>query len=715
MMNTRILFLISICWFLGVSNLLAQEKYFKTSDLLNRELYPETMNNLSWRGDSEFFTYIKSNALIQKNATDPAKADTLLKISDLNQKMKDLQEEELMRFPGLTWLDTHRFYFLNKNAIYLYDLTDSVLKKINSWDEKADNLNIDEKNLSVAYTIGSNLFVAVNGRKMQISDETGNDVLFGHIPSRNEFGIKQGSFWSPDGKLLAFYRIDQSEVADYPLVDIYNPIATASPEKYPMAGSKSQKVSLGIFNPAMNEITYLKISGGENQYLTSVTWGPKSDVLFAGVLNRGQNHLKLNKYDARTGGLVKTLFEETNERYVEPLHNLYFLKTNPGQFVWQSRRDGWNHLYLYNTDGGLIKQLTKGDWEVTNFLGFDPGEQKVFFEASEANPLENHFYEADVKKGQIRRLTTAEGVHSIMASAGMNYFLDVLSSVKMARGYYLLDQKGKTISTLLEDANPYEGYKIGEMEFITLKADDGKTDLYARLIKPADFDPSAKYPAIVYVYGGPHAQLVDKSWTGGAGFWLNYLAQQGYVVFTLDNRGSANRGFEFESVIHRQCGEMEMADQMSGVKYLKSLNFVDSTRIGVDGWSYGGFMTISLFLRHPGIFKAACAGGPVIDWKWYEVMYGERYMDTPMENPEGYEKANLLNYVNQLQGDLLIIHGTNDPVVVWQNSLTFLDECINQGKQVDYFVYPGAEHNMRGKARVHLFDKISGFFEENLK
>jgi dipeptidyl-peptidase-4 len=224
-----------------------------------------------------------------------------------------------------------------------------------------------------------------------------------------------------------------------------------------------------------------------------------------------------------------------------------------------------------------------------------------------------------------------------------------------------------------------------------------------------------KYPAIVYVYGGPHAQLVDKSWTGGAGFWLNYLAQQGYVVFTLDNRGTANRGFEFESIIHRQCGEKEMADQMTGVNYLKSLNFVDSTRIGVDGWSYGGFMTISLFLRQPGLFKAACAGGPVIDWKWYEVMYGERYMDTPMENPDGYEKANLLKYVDQLEGDLLIIHGTNDPVVVWQNSLTFLDKCINNGKQVDYFVYPGAEHNMRGKARVHLFDKIAGFFENNLK
>jgi len=714
-MKTKILFLLGIYWLFSVSALNAQDKLFKTSDFQNRDLYPESMSNLAWRGGSELFTYVKNNALIQKAASDPTQTDTILKVSDLNVKLLALGSDELKRFPGITWLDEQRFYFMNNNAIFSFNLADSGLIKVNGWDEKADNLNIDGRNLSVAYTIDNNLFVGFNGQKMQVSNETGNNILYGHVPSRNEFGINQGSFWSPDGKLLAFYRTDQSEVADYPLVDIFNPIAKSSPIKYPMAGSKSQKVMLGIFNPALNEITYLKISGSENQYLTSVTWGPNSNFIYAGVLNREQNHLKLNKYDAKTGEWVKTLFEETNERYVEPLHDLYFLKNNPEQFVWQSRRDGWNHLYLYNTEGELIKQLTKGEWEVTDLLGFDPEGKKVFFEATEVSPLEIHLYEADIKKEQIRRITSVEGVHNIDASARMNYFIDVISSVKTARGYYLLDNQGKNLATLLEDANPWEGYKTGEMEFITLKSDDHTTDLYARLIKPADFDPSVKYPAIVYVYGGPHDQLVDKSWTGGAGFWLNYLAQQGYVVFTLDNRGSANRGFEFESIIHRQCGEKEMADQIAGVNYLKSLSFVDSTRIGVDGWSYGGFMTISMFLRHPGVFKAACAGGPVIDWKWYEVMYGERYMDTPIENPEGYKKACLLNYVDQMEGDLMVIHGTNDPVVVWQNSLTFLDECIKKGKQVDYFVYPGAEHNMRGAARVHLFDKISGFFEDNLK
>jgi dipeptidyl-peptidase-4 len=233
--------------------------------------------------------------------------------------------------------------------------------------------------------------------------------------------------------------------------------------------------------------------------------------------------------------------------------------------------------------------------------------------------------------------------------------------------------------------------------------------------KPVDFDPAKKYPVIIYVYGGPHVQLIDKSWTGGAGFWLNFLAQKGYVVFSLDNRGSSGRGFAFESIIHRQLGKTEMEDQMAGVRYLKSLDYVDTAHIGVNGWSFGGFMTISLMLHHPGVFKVACAGGPVIDWKWYEVMYGERYMDTPMENPEGYEESSLMNCVGNLKGRLMIIHGTNDNTVVWQNSLSFIDECIKQGKQIDYFVYPGALHNMAGKARVHLFNKMAGYYDDFLK
>ena len=691
----------------------AQNKLFDYADYMNREIYPKSISNLQWRGATQAFTYVDNNSLIQKQSDDPAKADTLLRLDALNEAVEKAGAKSLRRFPGINWLDDNRFYFRDNQHLYLYNFVDSTLQDANNYPEEADNLQISKKNLNVAYTIESGLYVSVDGNETVIA-KGDDDNFYGHVPSRNEFGIDQGSFWSPDGRRLAFYRIDQSEVSRYPLVDLYHPMANASPICYPMAGAKSQKVKLGIFNTALNEITYVNTAGSENQYLTSVTWAPDGKSIFVGILNRDQNHFTMNHFDAATGQHVLTLFTEQNERYVEPQHELYFLPGDAQKFIWQSRRDGWNHLYLYQTDGKLIRQITNGEWEVTDLLGLDSEGKMVYYESTAASPLERQLYATSMGNGNTQRLTRQEGVHSIIASEGMKNFLDIFSSTGMARAYYLLDNNGNTVDTLLQDENPWHDYAVGEMDIFTLKADDGQTDLWCRLIKPVDFDPSKKYPVLVYLYGGPHAQLIDKSWTGGAGFWLNLMAQKGYVVFTLDNRGSANRGFAFESIIHRQCGEIEMADQMVGVDYLRKLEYVDHERMGIDGWSYGGFMTMSLFLRHPGIFAAACAGGPVVDWKWYEAMYGERYMDTPMQNPEGYRKSSLLNYADQIDGHLLIIHGTNDPVVMWQNSLMFLDAAIEAGKQLDYFVYPGSEHNMGGKARVHLFEKITTFFNDRL-
>jgi dipeptidyl-peptidase-4 len=692
----------------------AQDKLFDYADYMNRDIYPKSISNLQWRGATQAFTYLEKNSLIQKQSNDPATADTLLRLETLNEGVEKAGGKSLRRFPSINWLDDNRFYFREKQHLYIFNFADSTLLDVNNYPEEADNLQISYETLNVAYTMGSDLLVSVAGKETVIA-KGDNDILYGHVPSRNEFGIDQGSFWSPDGSRLAFYRIDQSEVARYPLVDLYTPMATASPLCYPRAGAKSQKVKLGIFNTGLNEITYLNTAGSENQYLTSVTWAPDGKSIYVGILNRDQNHLTMNQYDAATGQQMLTLFTEENERYVEPQHNLYFLPGDAQKFIWQSRRDGWNHLYLYQTDGKLIRQITSGQWEVTDLLGLDSESKTVYYESTAASPLERQLYATTIDKGRTTRLTQQEGVHAIIASEGMNNFLDIFSSPDMARAYYLLDKDGNIVETLLQDENPWKEYAVGEMELFTLKADDGQTDLWCRLIKPVGFDPGKKYPALIYVYGGPHAQLIDKSWTGSAGFWLNMMAQKGYVVFTLDNRGSAYRGFEFESVIHRQCGEKEMADQLKGVEYLQSLPYVDKERMGIDGWSYGGFMTMSMFLRHPGIFEAACAGGPVIDWKWYEAMYGERYMDTPMQNPEGYSKSSLLNYADQIDGHLLMIHGTNDPVVMWQNSLMFLDAAIDAGKQVEYFVYPGAGHNMGGKARVHLFEKIATFFDSYLK
>ena len=696
-------------------DLTAQDKVFTASDYLKRELMPKSITGLSWRRGYDAFTWIENKSLIQKTVFNPAKADTILKLESINSKMIELKENELQQFPAISWIGSDRFYFRDQNRIFQYDLSASKLMKVNEFDSSGENVTISDMSLNVAFTIESNLFVAVDGETIQVNGAENKDIVYGQAPSRNEFGINAGIYWSPDGKRIAFYRTDQSEVTGYPLVDISARIAESSLIKYPMAGMKSEKLRLGIYDPQQNETVYLQTEGPENQYITSVTWDPSCLFIYAGILNRDQNHLRVNKYDAITGKLVKNLFEERNERYVEPMHELYFPPDDASKFIWQSRRDGWNHLYQYDTEGNLLKQITRGKWEVTNLIGCDPQGNSVFYESTMESPLEKHLYRTEIKTGKTEKITSGEGVHSINAPANMNWFLDLFSGLQMARAYYLIDNKGEKISTLQEDPDPYKDYKTGEMSIFTIKADDGITDLWCRLIKPVDFDPAKKYPVFVYVYGGPHTQMITRSWTGGAGFFLNYMAQQGYVVFTLDNRGSDNRGFEFESIIHRQLGETEMADQMAGIRYLKTLSFVNPDRIGVNGWSYGGFMTINLMLRNPGVFRTACAGGPVIDWKWYEVMYGERYMDTPMKNPEGYRKSSLLSHIGNLEGKLLIIHGTSDPIVVWQNSLAFLDECIKQGKQVDYFVYPGAGHNMTGMARVHLLEKIAGYFNDYLK
>jgi dipeptidyl-peptidase-4 len=423
--------------------------------------------------------------------------------------------------------------------------------------------------------------------------------------------------------------------------------------------------------------------------------------------------MKLNRYNVANGALDFTLFEEKNEKYVEPYHPLLFIDNKPDRFVYQSRNQGYNHAYLYSADGQLIKPVTEGDWEITDVVYLD--KHSLYYMATKESPIERHLYRTDLKNGKTLKLTQVQGTHSVLFNAEAKLFIDTWSNIKTPKVIDVVSVKGTNVRTVIKSANPLAAYKIPEMKIGSLKAADGVTDLYYRIIKPVDFDSTQKYPAIVYVYGGPHAQLVNNRWLGGARLWEYYMAQNGYVLFILDNRGSANRGLEFENVIHRQCGVNEMKDQMKGIKQLESLGFVDMNRIGVHGWSYGGFMTTSLMVNYPDVFKVGVAGGPVIDWKYYEVMYGERYMDSPDENSEGYMFTSLLPRAKDLKGKLLIIHGGVDPTVVWQHSQLFLSECIKNQVPIDYFVYPEAEHNVRGFDRIHLMQKVTNYFDDYLK
>ena len=742
--------------------------------------------------------------------------------------------------------------------------------------EKAANMDWHKSSRNLAYTVDNNLWVMVaDGKAVQVTNEPAG-IKCGQVVHRNEFGIEKGTFWSPDGQLLAFYRMDETMVSDYPQVDTETRTAEYVPDKYPMAGTASHKVTVGVYDIATGKTIYLQAGDPTDRYFSNIAWSPcgkyvymmehpreqnraelvryhaltgekdavlitethdkyvepqhpitflpwddtkfiyhsqkdgfnhlylydvegkelaqltkgewlvqevvgfhekrkeviivstevsplQSNLYAVNVKNgkrrsignsegvhtvqlsasadwmidryfsniawspcgkyvymmehpREQNRAELVRYHALTGEKDAVLITETHEKYVEPQHPITFLPWDDTKFIYHSQKDGFNHLYLYDVEGKELAQLTKGEWLVQEVVGFHEKRKEVIIVSTEVSPLQSNLYAVSVKSGKRRPIGNSEGVHTVQLSASADWMIDRYSAPTTPRRIELVSVKdGKSRNVLLDAPNPWAGFNVPEMTVGTLKAADGMTDLYYRLVKPVNFDPEKKYPAVIYVYGGPHAQMIQNSWNCSVRGWDIYMAQQGYVVFTVDNRGSSNRGLAFENCTFRQLGVEEMKDQLRGVEFLKSLPYVDADRLGVHGWSYGGFMTTNLMLTYPDVFKVGVAGGPVTDWKYYEVMYGERYMDTPQTNPEGYKNSSLLEKAGNLKGRLLVIHGGNDPVCVPQMTYSFMKACIDKGTHPDLFIYPGHEHNMVGRDRVHLHEHITRYFEDFLK
>lgn len=621
--------------------------------------------------------------------------------------------------PTLHWLSANRAYFINGTDVVTGVLEDDkwLWTHAAALPANAENITVDESR-SIAYTIENNLYVQEPSTHIRhaVTDENNKNIISGKSVHREEFGIDKGIFFSPAGNYLAYYHMDQTMVRDYPVGRWNTTPATADIIKYPMAGGTSHQVTLRVYNITTGSTVVLN-TGTKNpdHYLTAVTWDPSERYIYIALLNRDQNHLWLNKYDVATGEKVSTLFEETDTKYVHPTHPLSFIPGQPDKFIWQSQRDGYNHLYLYNTSGKLLRKLTSGSWVVNELVAINKGEGKVIITASKESPLEKHVYTVDIANAKLQRIDKEAGMHNITASADGGYVLDVYSAAGIPRNTVVYGINIPFTHELLKADNTLAAYNRPEIKNVTITAADGVTPLYGKLILPVNFDRTKKYPVIVYLYNGPNVQLLHNSFPESGNLWYEYMAQHGYIVFTMDGRGSANRGMKFEQATFRHLGDAEIADQLRGVAYLKSLPYVDAARMGVHGWSYGGFMTTSLMLRHPGVFKCAVAGGPVMDWSMYEVMYTERYMDTPDDNPKGYSNSNLFSKVKNLDGHLMLIHGTDDDVVVWQHSLNFLKKAVDEGVQVDYAVYPGHQHNVRGKDRVHLMQKITNYFDLYLK
>ncbi len=660
-------------------------------------LYPEKLNGLQWVSESKF-AYIENNSYIIKNLDNSDSQKITLE--NFKRELPDIKY-----LPWVKFISENTLVFENDKNHFTFNFkTNKITNKI-TFNKFAENKEYNNLANAIAFTINNNLYLATkNNSKKAITNNTDTNIVSGQAIARFEFGISKGTFWSPKGTHIAFYQKDETNVTNYPLVDITTNPASLKNIKYPMAGQKSEIAKIGIYNLKTEETSYLKIDTSDEHYLTNLSWTPDGKGLLIAEVNRAQNHFDYNLYDIISGKKIKTLFSESNDKWVEPENDAVFLPNSNTDFLWLSEKDGFKNIYQYNTKGKFIQKITDFKFIVKSILGFDTLGKNVIISATGENPTEMHTYKVNLKSKKVTKLTPNNGVHSSILNG--HHIIDQYSNLNTPGITNIINIKNSKKKHLKTAKNPLEKYKIGTTELLKLKSDNG-IDLHSMIIKPANFNPSKKYPVLVYVYGGTHAQLVKNSWLAESSLWMQWFAtQKEYIVFTLDNRGSANRGFEFESAIHRTAGDVGMKDQLKGVEYLKSLPYVDKNRIAIHGWSYGGFMTSSLLLRYPEVFTTGVAGGPVTNWKYYEIMYGERYMDTPQENPEGYENSRIGKYLENLEGKLLLIHGSIDPTVVPQHSMEVLKEAVDKGVQLDFYTYPMHEHNVRGKDRVHLMQKV---------
>ena len=672
---------------------------------------PERIRGLQWIEGSPTYSYVKGDVLMR--GTLGRSIDT--PITDLAALNKMISDTTLMKsIPAITWLASDQFRFMHNGKLYTYRPGSKAAMSL-ALPAEAEDLDIEQTTGAVAFTIDNDLFVARSGADapVRITKDGGDGIVNGKSVHRQEYGITKGIFWSPKGDRIAFYRMDERMVSPYYLEDIGTTPSTFDKIRYPMAGDSSHHVTVGVFDLNTGKTTFLRTGGPVDQYLTNISWDGTGEYVHVVHLDRKTENLRLVRYDPKTGAPLATLLEEHDAKYLEPEHPARSLKTRAGQFIWQSERDGWDHLYLYDAKKGLVRQLTKGDWAVKEVLGMDAKESSLIVEGTgtilpgrPTGALETHLYHVQIPSGKTTRLTSEAGTHHGKLSSDGSTLIDTWSSLEVPSRVVLRDARsGNVMKELLNAKDPLSGTTVGTIELLTIPGAKGD-QLNARMIKPSYFDASKKYPVLIYLYNGPHLQLVNNSYMGGAALWMMEAAERGYLVWTVDGHGSDHRGRDFEQAVHRHLGELEVEDQMRGVEFLKSLPYVDGDRIAVHGWSFGGHMTTALLTRHPGVFKVGVAGGPVMDWRMYEVMYTERYMDTPEENPEGYANTALSARAGELQDDLLIIIGGKDDVVLPEHAYTFLKACVEQGTPVEFFAYPGHGHNVRGKDRLHLMTKV---------
>lgn len=564
----------------------------------------------------------------------------------------------------------------------------------------------------VAWVAGRDVYVgAPGGEERRVTTGGSPDLKHGLSAHREEFGIRDGLWWDPTGRRVAFFREDLAPIAPYPFADYRAVPATAPHARYPMAGRRHSVVTIGVHDAATGRTVWLDTRPDLDRWLTNATFSPDGGTLYVATVEREQNRTDLRAYDAATGSEREVLFGESDPEWTEPEHGPLFVPGRPDRFLWHSPRDGFRHLYLYDAGGNLVRQATRGPRDVAEVVGFSPEGDRVFYLASDDDPKTLHLWSAPLDDGEPRRLTSGRGRRRAKLSPDGGRALLLYEDATTPPVLDVVDLASGATRRLFAAPDPFAGRRMPAERFFTVASPHDGALLHGHLMTPPDMVPGRRYPLLWYVYGGPHSQLVVDGWGSGADNWLRAMAARGFVVARVDGHGTDNRGLEWQQAIHRRLGTVEIADQLAALAYVKGLPFVDAARAGVFGWSYGGFMAASLMCRAPTAFKAGVAGAPVTDWALYETGYGERYMDAPAENPDGYRAADVGTYAKDLQGRLLIVHGTSDDTVVPQHSMRLIDRFVAAGKDVEFFPYPGHLHAVVGPARAHLYRKLTKFFD----
>lgn len=680
------------------------------------KFFGKSLTKIEFIPGTNYFSHldIKNGFIIIRNIKN-GKEKSRISLKELKHIMIDKVDTSKFVLPlEMEWIDKNKFQFWYNDSLFTLNI---AKKKVSlSWviPTKYQHKFVSPNKQYMVLVKDYNLYLLNRkGELKQLTRDGNENIQYGTDVHRREFGIKKGEgvFWSPDGKKFAFYRKDQTMVKDYPYFQYHTRPMSIKFQKYPMAGLENHLVQLGIYNLAKDTIIYLNTGPEKDVYLTSIAWTGDGKHLLLARVNRDQNHVDVMRFTGVDHWKSHILFTENDARWTEPENSIIPLKQNPKQFLWYFYRGGFKNLTLYNIYGRKIKEITQFHFDITQIYGEKNG--KIFMQATGKDPLDRHVFVADTKDKKVTQITSGQGNYSLLFNPNGPWQLISFSDLKTP--YRLYNVKNQKLGNIIYTSpNPLKGYAIPKREYVTIKANDG-CDLYGLLITPPEMQPEQKYPVLVYVYGGPHSQLVRHQWLGFPHPWLYYMAQNGYVVFVMDNHGTDNRGKHFAQENFRRLGTVELNDQLKGIEYVRSLSFVDTERIGVHGWSFGGFMTLTLMTRASDIYKVGIAGAPVVDWKYYETVYTERYMDTPENNPEGYQQSSILNHIQNLKGKLLVIHGTSDETVVWQHTILLLEKAIQTGRQIDYFIFPGQKHGIRGKGRFYLYKKMTDYFNQFLK